>query len=47
VRECRAGEVVCGDCKAILTERVTKFLLEHQKKRKTAKGTVERFFIAR
>jgi tryptophanyl-tRNA synthetase len=47
VKECRAGETVCGDCKAILTERVTKFLLEHQKKREKARGTVERFMITR
>jgi len=47
VKECRAGEAVCGDCKAILTERVAKFLLEHQKKREKARGTVEKFFITR
>ena len=47
VTKCRAGEVVCGDCKAILMERVTKFLLEHQKKREKARGMVEKFFIAR
>jgi len=42
---CRTGEAVCGDCKAILTERVTKFLLEHQKKREEAKNIVEEFSI--
>ena len=47
VRKCKAGEVVCGDCKALLTERVTKFLVEHQSKREKARGTVERFFINR
>ncbi len=47
VRQCKAGETVCGDCKAILTERVTKFLLEHQKKREKAKDKVEEFYINR
>jgi tryptophanyl-tRNA synthetase len=45
--ECRAGDMVCGDCKALLTERVTKFLLEHQKKREKARGNVERYFMNR
>lgn len=45
VRECRSGEIVCGDCKALLTEKVTKFLLEHQKRREKAKDIIEEFFI--
>ena len=44
-RECRSGEVVCGDCKGILTERVTKFLTEHQKKREKAKDILEEFLL--
>jgi len=47
VRNCKAGTNVCGDCKTILTERVTKFLLEHQKKREKAKDQIEKFFITR
>ena len=47
VRECRAGEIVCGDCKTILTERVTRFLLEHQRKREKAKDIIEEFSITR
>ncbi len=46
-RECRAGEIVCGDCKAVLTERVTKFLLEHQIRREKAKDIVAEFTINR
>lgn len=45
VRECRSGRIICGDCKAVLTERVTKFLSEHQKKREKARNSVEKFFI--
>lgn len=44
-RECRSGEIICGDCKAMLAERVKKFLKEHQKKREKAKDVVEDFFI--
>jgi tryptophanyl-tRNA synthetase len=47
VRKCKQGEVVCGDCKALLTERVTSFLLEHQKKREKAKNVIEDFSITR
>jgi len=46
-RECREGDITCGDCKVILTERVTKFLLEHQKKREKAKDVIDQFFITR
>ncbi|UCG36607.1 MAG: tryptophan--tRNA ligase [Candidatus Bathyarchaeota archaeon] len=45
--DCRTGRIVCGDCKAVLTERVTEFLLDHQRKRERARDTVEDFFITR
>ena len=44
-KECRSGGVICGDCKAALTERVNKFLKEHQRKREEAKKEVEKFFL--
>jgi tryptophanyl-tRNA synthetase len=44
-KNCRAGEVICGDCKAILTERVNKFLKEHQRKREKAKKEIQNFFL--
>jgi len=47
VKECKAGEIMCGDCKTILTERVTKFLLDHQTKREKAKDIAEKFCITR
>ncbi len=47
IDSCKTGETICGDCKTVLAERVTKFLLEHQKKREKAKDTVEEFFITR
>jgi tryptophanyl-tRNA synthetase len=44
-RECKSGEIICGDCKKMLAERVKKFLREHQKKREKARDIAERFFI--
>jgi len=44
-RECQAGEILCGDCKKLLTEKVKKFLIEHQKKREKARDLVDKFFI--
>ena len=46
-KQCRAGETLCGDCKTELTERINKFLAEHQKKREKAKNIVEKFHIKR
>lgn len=46
-KECREGAITCGDCKIILTERVTQFLLEHQKKREKARDMLNQFFITR
>lgn len=46
-RECRAGETLCGECKKELTERINKFLAEHQKKREKARDTIEEFHISR
>jgi len=46
-RRCRSGELLCGECKTELTERVNKFLTEHRKKREKAKNIVEKFYINR
>jgi tryptophanyl-tRNA synthetase len=40
---CRAGEIVCGECKAILSERVKRFLKEHQRKREKARNKIDEF----
>jgi tryptophanyl-tRNA synthetase len=44
---CKAGEVLCGECKKDLTERINKFLAEHQKKREKARSTIEKYHIKR
>jgi len=46
-RQCRTGEILCGDCKKDLTEKINKFLSEHQKKREKARNTLEKYHIKR
>jgi tryptophanyl-tRNA synthetase len=46
-KRCRSGEVMCGECKTELTERVNTFLADHQRKRENAKKIVEKFHIKR
>lgn len=46
-RRCKAGEIMCGECKTDLTERLNKFLAEHQKKREHAKDIIDKFHIKR
>jgi tryptophanyl-tRNA synthetase len=42
---CLAGNIMCGECKTILAERVKKFLVEHQEKREKAKDRFEEFLF--
>jgi len=35
--ECKSGSLLCGECKAIISERVCKFLREHQEKLEKAR----------
>jgi tryptophanyl-tRNA synthetase len=46
-RKCRSGEILCGECKKDLTERLNRFLAEHQKKREEARGIIEKFHVKR
>jgi tryptophanyl-tRNA synthetase len=46
-RRCKAGEIMCGECKKELADRINKFLVEHRKKREKAKDTIEKFHIKR
>ncbi|MEM3642220.1 MAG: tryptophan--tRNA ligase, partial [Candidatus Bathyarchaeia archaeon] len=46
-RLCKSGEILCGECKNRLTERINKFLSEHQRKREKAKDILEKFYIKR
>ncbi|WP_297463667.1 tryptophan--tRNA ligase [Thermococcus sp.] len=42
-RACKSGELLCGQCKRELIERVQKFLKEHQERRKKAEKLVDNF----
>ncbi len=42
---CLAGNIMCGECKGILAERVEKFLIEHQEKREKAKDHFEEYLF--
>lgn len=46
-RQCRTGRILCGECKKDLTERINRFLAEHQKKREKARDTIEEYHIKR
>jgi len=42
---CRRGEILCGDCKQILAERVEQFLIQHQERREKARDIVNDLFL--
>ncbi len=44
-RACRRGEMLCGECKQYLAERVLEFLREHQRRRERAKDRLEEFMV--
>jgi tryptophanyl-tRNA synthetase len=46
-RKCKAGEILCGECKTDLVARLNKFLGEHRKKREKAKDVIENYHIKR
>lgn len=41
VRKCKNGEILCGECKLALTEKINVFLENHQAKREEAKEVVD------
>jgi tryptophanyl-tRNA synthetase len=45
--KCKTGEILCGECKKDLVERLNNFLEEHRKKREKAKDTIEKYHIKR
>ncbi|MGA2790101.1 MAG: tryptophan--tRNA ligase [Candidatus Bathyarchaeia archaeon] len=42
---CLAGNIMCGECKLKLAERVEEFLIEHQAKREKAKDRFEEYLF--
>jgi tryptophanyl-tRNA synthetase len=43
--KCKSGELLCGEHKAVLAEKVKKFLKDHQKKREKAKNVLDQFLF--
>jgi tryptophanyl-tRNA synthetase len=43
--DCKLGRLMCGEHKQMLSEKVTEFLVEHQRRREKAKDVVESFFL--
>jgi len=46
-RRCKAGEILCGECKTELAERINSFLEDHRKKREKARNVIDKFHIKR
>ena len=44
-RDCKAGNIICGNCKEELVGLVNKFLMKHQEKREKAKEIVDDYFL--
>jgi tryptophanyl-tRNA synthetase len=42
---CLSGNIMCGECKKTLAERVKKFLVEHKEKREKAKDHFEEYLF--
>lgn len=46
-RNCLSGNILCGECKVILAEKVKRWLKGHQAKREKAKDRIHEFFADR
>ncbi|HTY89822.1 MAG TPA: tryptophan--tRNA ligase [Methanocella sp.] len=45
-QKCMRGEIMCGECKQQLADRVASFLEKHQEKREKAKEIVDQFIVS-
>ncbi len=44
-QKCISGEILCGECKKHLAEKVKAFLITHQKRREEAKQKLEKYLL--
>ncbi len=44
-RRCRKGELLCGECKKLLSDMVKRFLTQHRRKREEARHRAERYLM--
>jgi tryptophanyl-tRNA synthetase len=42
---CRAGRILCGECKKYLADKVCRFLEEHQRRRERARKEIDKFIV--
>jgi tryptophanyl-tRNA synthetase len=45
--KCRAGEMLCGECKKDIAEKLNMFLAAHQERREKAKDVIDQYHIKR
>ncbi|MFN3804629.1 MAG: tryptophan--tRNA ligase [Pyrobaculum sp.] len=45
-QDCNSGALLCGECKAMLHEKISRFLREHRERREKARGTVDSYRIS-
>lgn len=45
-QKCMHGEIMCGECKQEMAERVVKFLEQHQEKREKARDRIKDFIVS-
>ncbi|MGC9152817.1 MAG: tryptophan--tRNA ligase [Vulcanisaeta sp.] len=44
--DCKAGKLLCGECKTMLFERIREFMKEHNERRERAKDVIEQYRIS-
>ncbi len=44
---CRQGEILCGECKKDIAEKLNRFLEQHRERREKAKDTIEQYHVKR
>jgi tryptophanyl-tRNA synthetase len=45
--KCRAGEMLCGECKNGIADKLNKFLEGHRERREKAKDVIDQYHIKR
>ena len=46
-RRCKGGEMLCGECKKDIAEKLNKYLEAHRERREKAKDTINQYHIKR
>ncbi len=46
-RRCKGGEMLCGECKKDVADKLNRFLEQHRERREKAKDTIEQYHVKR